>query len=434
MFCDISVIFFTFKSIFITFLCDIVIIVKNKTLNSIQKEIQHTHLLLIIAITFLFTFGGIFINLNAYEKSLNQDLQNMASLVSQLYSRVKKEKPENIVTYFESIEKDLSNVDVISIINLENKRIYHSNHSLIGTHYDGTLPDFQNHKGNFYTENDKGPSGPQRRAYSAIYDENGIYEGFIMTITLKTTIHLVMLKSIFLFLTITLIAIIIELSLSKKISRNITLLIDDLSGTKYLVDSMRANNHDFTNKLHVILGLIQIGEYDKAISYIENISIIQRETISQIMHAINNSSFAALLIGKIARASECNVKFILKEGSVYKDSDYKIPSDALVTICGNLIDNAIDAMNMTEEGCDAKVLTFGVFTRPGAVLITVDDNGCGISKENMPHLFDKGFSTKGRNRGVGLHHIKQLVESLGGEISCESQVGIGTAFIVTWKK
>lgn len=408
---------------------------KNKTLNSIQKEIQHTHLLLIIAITTLFTFGGIFINLNAYEKSLNQDLQNMASLVSQLYSRVKTENPEYIVTYFDSIEKDLSNVDVISIVNLENKRIYHSNHSLIGTEYNGTLPDFQNHKGNFYTENDKGPSGPQRRAYSAIYDESGSYQGFLMTITLKTTIHLVMLKSIFLFLTITLIAIIIELSLSKKISSNITLLIDDLSGTKYLVDSMRANNHDFTNKMHVILGLIQIGEYDKAISYIENISIIQRETISQVMHAIDNSSFAALLIGKIARASECNVKFKLKEGSVYKDSDYKIPSDALVTICGNLIDNAIDAMNMTEEeGCESKILTFGVFSRPGAVLITVDDNGCGISKENMQHLYDKGFSTKGRNRGVGLHHIKQLVESLGGDITCESQVGVGTAFIVTWKK
>jgi sensor histidine kinase regulating citrate/malate metabolism len=91
-----------------------------------------------------------------------------------------------------------------------------------------------------------------------------------------------------------------------------TKLMEDLSGTKYLVDSMRANNHDFTNKLHVILGLIQIGEYDKAVSYIENISIIQRETLSKVMHSVDNPSFAALLIGKIARASECNVKFILK--------------------------------------------------------------------------------------------------------------------------
>ena len=80
-----------------------------------------------------------------------------------------------------------------------------------------------------------------------------------------------------------------------------------------MVDSMRANNHDFTNKLHVILGLIQIQEYDKAVSYIQNISIIQRETISKIMKTIDNPSFAALLVGKIARASECNVKFILKE-------------------------------------------------------------------------------------------------------------------------
>ena len=58
---------------------------------------------------------------------------------------------------------------------------------------------------------------------------------------------------------------------------------------------MRANNHDFTNKLHVILGLIQIGQYEKAVSYIENISIIQRETVSSVMKAIDNSSLARYL-------------------------------------------------------------------------------------------------------------------------------------------
>ena len=215
-----------------------------------------------------------------------------------------------------------------------------------------------------------------------------------------------------------------------------TKLMEELSGTKYLVDSMRANNHDFTNKLHVILGLIQIGEYDKAVSYIENISIIQRETLSKVIHAVDNASFAALLIGKIARASECNVKFILQEGTRFKSSDVAVPSEALVTIAGNLIDNALDAMNMNLNNNRPRELEFGVFTKPGEggkggdLLITVRDTGCGIPNNIKDQIFEKGFSTKGSGRGVGMYYTKQLVESLGGTISFESEEDIGTSFMV----
>jgi sensor histidine kinase regulating citrate/malate metabolism len=194
---------------------------------------------------------------------------------------------------------------------------------------------------------------------------------------------------------------------------------------------MRANNHDFTNKLHVILGLIQIGQYDKAQSYIENISIIQRETISHVMHAIDNASFAALLIGKIARASECNVKFILDEKLHFSSEDVSLPSEALITITGNLIDNALDAMNMKNTGIsEQQELYFSVLTKPGSLLLTVKDTGCGIAEEDKPHVFANGFSTKGQGRGVGLFHTKLLIESLGGTISFESKAGQGTCFMV----
>ena len=208
-------------------------------------------------------------------------------------------------------------------------------------------------KFDFLTENNIGPSGPQRRTYSAIYDENGNYEGFIMIIKLKTSMRSVTIRTVLLFLTVTVAAILIELAISvtfsKKIKKQFLEFAEDLEGTKFLVDSMRANNHDFTNKLHVILGLIQIGEYEKAQSYIENISIIQRETISNVMNSIDNASFAALLIGKIARASECNVKFILDENLHFCSDDIDVPSEALITITGNLIDNALDAMNMVQH-------------------------------------------------------------------------------------
>ena len=257
-----------------------------------------------------------------------------------------------------------------------------------------------------------------------------------MTIRLKTSIMMVTIHTVELFLVVTVIAIILETLISgtlfRKIKQSFLSFTEDFEGTKFLVDSMRANNHDFTNKLHVILGLIQIGEYEKAEAYIENISIIQRETVSAIMKAIDNASFSALLIGKICRASECNVKFVLEDNCIFKNEDISIPSEALVTITGNLIDNALDAMNMQIESVNkSKTLTFGVFTKSKNLLITVKDNGPGIPKNIMDKIFEKGFSTKGEGRGVGLFHTKQLIESLGGSISVESVEGMGTKFTVS---
>lgn len=212
-------------------------------------------------------------------------------------------------------------------------------------------------------------------------------------------------------------------------------MMEDLTGTRYLVDSMRANNHDFTNKLHVILGLIQMEMYDEAIAYIENITMVQRETISSIMNAVDEPSVAALLIGKTARASELNIKFALREGSNYTSTALPLPADVLVTIIGNLIDNAFEAMNDSGESyVSQKELLFGIYSRPGAVLITTDDTGKGISREALPHIFENGYSTKGEGRGTGLYQVKTLAESLGGTITVESQAEIGTSFSVSFTK
>ena len=253
-----------------------------------------------------------------------------------------------------------------------------------------------------------------------------------MTIRLKTSMRIVTRNTVLLFVLVTLAAIFIELvicaKLSFEIKKSFLDFTEDFEGTKFLVDSMRANNHDFTNKLHVILGLIQIGQYEQAMNYIQNISIIQRETVTFVMHNIKNSSLAALLIGKIARASECNVKISFQENSHFKNEDIDIPSEALVTITGNLIDNALDSMNTRTNS--TKELSLGIFTDTGKMLLIVQDSGTGIADGFIEKIFENGFSTKGTERGVGLFHTKQLVESLGGEIYVESQVGKGSCFTV----
>ena len=406
---------------------------ENKgNLNLLRKEITSTQVALIILVTIFLSAGGMLININSNNKSFNQNLQNTSELITRLYSFTRKMSQTELCAYMDGVVASLSDVDIFSIVNENNTRIYHTHHQLINTQYDGEHPDFSIKRSDYFTENSTGPSGPQRRTYSAVYDENGNYKGFIMTIRLKTSMRSVTIRTMLLFLVVTVVAILIELAacatISKKIKKEFIHFTEDFEGTKFLVDSMRANNHDFTNKLHVILGLIQIGEYEKAQNYIQNISIIQRETVTFVMHNIENSSLAALLIGKIARASECNVKFSLKENSSYKEEDVDIPSEALVTITGNLIDNALDAMNRSHKEC--KELSIGIYSKPGDLLIIVQDSGPGIPQDIREAIFEKGFSTKGSGRGLGLYHTKQLIQSLGGEIFVESQTGKGCCFTV----
>ena len=106
----------------------------------------------------------------------------------------------------------------------------------------------------------------------------------------------------------------------------------------------------------------------------------------------------------------------------------------LVTIIGNLLDNAFDAMNESADFQAPKELMFGIYSHPGAVLITVDDTGSGISENDLPYIFNNGYSTKGADRGTGLYQLKTIVENLGGKINVESQMHVGTSFSISFTK
>lgn len=526
------------------------------TLGSIQKMSFRFQIILIVTLALFLGVAGSLINVQFETKRRDQNLQNVAEAIAQ--SPLLGEKSSDAVNsavlteYLDSLRDTLEDIDVISVVNRDTVRLYHSNHELIGSIYDGTLPNFRENSQGYYATTDNGPSGMQRRAYAAIYDENGNYAGFVMAIMLMENIKTEIVQIILIFTLITIVAILMELlisaelsgkikksllgyepdvftsmfrmrdnilesldegivavdsegaiqfvnksavemltsdsdeesfvgkdikSLSKSISslnllcspdashsvssgddnilidtipikeddsvigtvgilhdrKEYTKLMEDLTGTRYLVDSMRANNHDFTNKLHVILGLIQMEMYSEATSYIQNITMVQRETISKVMNCINEPAVAALLIGKIARASELNVKFVLREGCYYSLTDISVPSEILVTVIGNLIDNAFESMNdMNYNG--QKELLFGMYSNPGALLITTDDTGSGIEEGNIDRIFENGFSTKGAGRGTGLYQVRSLVENVGGKITVESQEGIGASFTVSFKK
>ena len=539
---------------------------KKSSAKHIQKKIFATQLILIISLALFLGISGTMINIHFEMQKRDQNLQNVAEAIAhspilnmEEVSGEEEAHKDILMGYLDSLKDTLDDIDVISVVSCDNIRLYHSTHELIGTIYDGTIPEFKENNREFYTAYDSGPSGTQRRAYSAIYDSEGNYIGFVMAIMLMENIKAETFQTLTFYALITLSAVLIELILSAELSNSIkrslhgyepdvfsamyqvrdnilesldegiiaidktgsvqfvnnaavsmlgggqntgvknivgaplgnicdgtlfdhtlksgekefnireprlgrsdilidripikddngtvgavgilhdraeyTKLMEDLTGTRYLVDAMRANNHDFTNKLHVILGLIQMGMYDKATSYIENITIVQRTTISKIMSAVSEPAVAALLIGKAARASELNIKFVLREGCNYSKSDYPLPDSMLVTVIGNLIDNAFDAMNDNKAVFDKpKELMFGIYSKPGALLITTDDTGVGIDPADIDRIFENGFSTKGTSRGTGLYQVKTMVDELGGTIATESQKGVGTSFTVSFSK
>ena len=209
-------------------------------------------------------------------------------------------------------------------------------------------------------------------------------------------------------------------------------LAENLTGVKHLVESMRANNHDFVNKLHVILGLIQMKKYDDAVEYIMNVSMVQKEIISAIIKQIKIPSVAALLIGKFARAAELGIHFSLDNSSLLTENDTQIPTDVYITILGNLIENAMDSLNSTK--ISNKNIYVSILSTQKEIKIIVSDNGAGITKTNLRKIFKEGFSTKSASRGTGLFVVKSLLKTYNGKITVTSEPDIKTSFTVKFKK
>lgn len=212
----------------------------------------------------------------------------------------------------------------------------------------------------------------------------------------------------------------------------VTRLADDLTGVRHMVDAMRAYTHEFMNKLHVILGLLQIGEPEKAQQYIMDTTRVQQEAVSRIMHQIGEPSVAALLVGKTSRANELGIQLTLDRESVLSGEDVWLPPDAYVTILGNLIENAIEGLNQSPRA--SKEVLVSIRESEESLLLCVEDTGPGIPTDLRRTLFQRGTSTKGRSRGTGLSLVREVVEAYHGEIRVETESGVGTSFFISFRR
>lgn len=210
----------------------------------------------------------------------------------------------------------------------------------------------------------------------------------------------------------------------------LTRLAEDLTGVRHMVDAMRAYTHEFMNKLHVILGLLQIGETERAEQYIMDTTRIQHEAVSRIMAQIEDPSAAALLVGKTSRAAERGIQLILEPGSHLSGGERYLPSAAYVTILGNLIENAIDSLNQGVRG--EKEIRVTIREDEQGLLLCVEDTGPGIPPELQSDLFRRGVSSKGAGHGTGLFLVKSVTDTYHGVIRVEAEPEVGTAIFISF--
>ncbi|WP_051569382.1 DcuS/MalK family sensor histidine kinase [Alkaliphilus transvaalensis] len=209
----------------------------------------------------------------------------------------------------------------------------------------------------------------------------------------------------------------------------VTRLAEEVTGVKQIVESLRANTHEFMNKLHVILGLIEVNELEEAKKFIISTGENQQQIITLVMNKIKDPTIAGLLLGKFSRAKELGIHMKMDEESNLERRTDHISSNVLVTIIGNLLENAMEAVTMMES----KYVDFSIVEERDQLMIRVKDNGVGIQEEHKNLLFNRGFTTKQGNRGVGLALVREIVENLGGYIEFLNE-DCNTEFVVSLPK
>ncbi len=203
-------------------------------------------------------------------------------------------------------------------------------------------------------------------------------------------------------------------------------LAEQLTGVRNYAEALRAQTHEFMNKMHVILGLVRLKSYDQLADYINGIAHQYQKEVGYIVRRIKDPILAGFLLGELSHAREVGVDLVLSDGSYLPEIEDAELIHELVTIIGNLVANSLDAV------ANSPVKLVGIDCRydEGILYLTVSDTGPGITKEQNKYLFDKGYSTKDGNRGLGLFLVQRSLKRIDGTIEVFSEVGQGTRFYV----
>jgi two-component system, CitB family, sensor kinase len=195
----------------------------------------------------------------------------------------------------------------------------------------------------------------------------------------------------------------------------------ELDTVQQATDTLRAQAHEFSNRLHTISGLIELGEYDEATRYVHRVTANDAELTETVTSRIADPAVAALLVAKGSLATEQGIELRIAPASRLDSVDEQLSSD-VATVLGNLVDNALDALAPGPGWVEVEVRRDG-----GDVVVTVRDSGPGVSPEVAAHVFRRGFTTKvpalGGHRGLGLALVHLICVRRGGEVRLDNDGG-----------
>jgi sensor histidine kinase regulating citrate/malate metabolism len=199
----------------------------------------------------------------------------------------------------------------------------------------------------------------------------------------------------------------------------VDMLLDQISGYQKISKALREQKHEFQNKLHVILGLIKMKDYDMVSSYIMENIYTTNLTSDYFTSRIKDDKINALFVGKDIQSKEFDTQLQLTSDSNLSKSHEPISSDDLVIVLGNLIDNSFEAFN--NKIIDNRKVVVKLYERDEDILIGVSDNAGGIDPELKDKIFRRGVSTKnGNSRGTGLSLVNEIVKMYNGSKQVQS--------------
>jgi len=191
-------------------------------------------------------------------------------------------------------------------------------------------------------------------------------------------------------------------------------------------DALRSQAHEFSNRMHTVAGLIELGEYADAVQFVARDSQARAGWTDRVTAHVKDPAVAALLVAKGSRATERGVRLDLADHSRLPALGAELSADVL-TVVGNLVDNAMEAV-----AADAGEVEVGLWADGDEVCVQVRDNGCGVPDEAIARIFEQGYSTKDDDapgtRGWGLALTQVVCRRRGGGITLRREATAYTVF------
>lgn len=203
----------------------------------------------------------------------------------------------------------------------------------------------------------------------------------------------------------------------------------ELDAVRGLADTLRAQNHEAANRLHTVVSLLELGRHDDAVQFVTAELETAQLLTDRLVGAAEEPVVAAVLLGKSAQAAERGIDLEIDRGG--EVTGLPVEGRDLVTLLGNLLDNAFDAV----ADADERRVRVRVEASDSRLRIVVEDSGPGVPAENTARVFERGWSTKRDDartgRGLGLALVGQVARRYGGRAGVDTSDLGGARFTVT---